>query len=284
MFHKYIFSFVCVLYFCLHLSAHADDQFDIVFVRHTDQGGDLFALTLSDLSVRQLTSSALNEEFPAWSRDRAHIAYLGWNDKGSGIYLMNMASGESRLLADDVGAPASWSGDSRSIVTTKEAGESRGLVAVSVSDGSETAIRSGSQGDAYANWSPVRNTLVFESGRDGNPEIYTANIDGTGVRRLTENDILDEWPQWSSDGEFIAFASGVEGNKDLWIMRADGTDKRQLTSGLLFGDAFASWSPDNKSIVLSVQVDESTVSLVLVDVKTGRVDKLVEGTAASWRP
>ena len=71
-------------------------------------------------------------------------------------------------------------------------------------------------GDAYATWSPRSDHIVFESTRDGNPEIYVAAVDGSGVTRLTDNEQLDEWPQWSTSGEMIAYASGIEGDKDLY--------------------------------------------------------------------
>ena len=43
----------------------------------------------------------------------------------------------------------------------------------------------GADGDAYATWSPTADIIAFESTRDGNPEIYTATIDGATSRRLT---------------------------------------------------------------------------------------------------
>jgi len=46
-----------------------------------------------------------------------------------------------------------------------------------------------------------------ESDRDGGPQIYKMNADGTGLTRLTNNAALDTEPAWSPDGTKIAFAS-----------------------------------------------------------------------------
>jgi TolB protein len=39
--------------------------------------------------------------------------------------------------------------------------------------------------------------IAFQSGRDGNDEIYVMNADGTGQVNLTNNAASDTWPAWS---------------------------------------------------------------------------------------
>jgi len=258
-------------------------SFDVVFVRYVENGGDLFLLDPSNNDVRQLSATPASEEFPVWSPDGSKIAFLTVQDDKVSLRVMDSNDDSIAFLDPDVSNPVSWSGDSKSLVTTVDEGESRGLWTISLADGSRSTVPTGAPGDAYATWSPAANRLAFESTRDGNPEIYVAGVDGSDVVRLTDNDQLDEWPQWSNDGQFIAFASGVEGEKDLWVMRADGTEKRQLTDKVLFGDAYPSWSPDDKSIVITVQVAPDTTMLALVNVASGDYKELVNGAAASWR-
>ena len=47
--------------------------------------------------------------------------------------------------------------------------------------------------------------IAFTSERDGNPEIYIMNADGSEQTRLTENDVHDSYPSLSPDGSKIAF-------------------------------------------------------------------------------
>ena len=79
-------------------------------------------------------------------------------------------------------------------------------------------------------------------------DIYTANPDGTGLRRITENPKYDAEPVVSADGKQIVFGSQREGNFDVYIMNADGTNVRRLTerTGYNGGPWF---SPDGKKIV-----------------------------------
>src|SRR5262245_3844447 len=66
--------------------------------------------------------------------------------------------------------------------------------------------------------------IVFVSARDGNSEIYTVGVDGTGLTRLTTNAAVDEFPTWSPDGLHIAFQSNRTGTFEIYVMNADGSN------------------------------------------------------------
>ena len=74
------------------------------------------------------------------------------------------------------------------------------------------------------------NSLVFVSTRDGNPEIYSINADGTNAKRLTNNAAVDENPSRSPDGRFIVFSSQRDGNSEIYKMNADGSNLLRLTN------------------------------------------------------
>jgi Tol biopolymer transport system component len=90
-------------------------------------------------------------------------------------------------------------------------------------------------------------TILFQSARDGNLEIYTMRADGTGVVRLTTNRARDVVPAWSPDGRKIAFTSNRDGNRELYVMNADGSEQRRLTHDPA-RDLFPTWSPDGHRI------------------------------------
>ena len=91
--------------------------------------------------------------------------------------------------------------------------------------------------------------LAFVSERDGNPEVYVINVDGTGLQRLTDNAGQDVDPAWSPDGKRIAFASDRGGSSDIYLMDADGSNLvRRTQSGSSYTPA---WSPDGKQIAFS---------------------------------
>ena len=94
----------------------------------------------------------------------------------------------------------------------------------------------------------LQGTIVFQSNRDGNFEIYTMNATGGDQRRLTESPANDITPCWSPDGAEIAFASDRDGNWEIYTVRSDGSSLSRLTQGQGANTAPA-WTPDGKKIL-----------------------------------
>jgi Tol biopolymer transport system component len=76
--------------------------------------------------------------------------------------------------------------------------------------------------------SPNGNRVAFMSQRQGGWDIYVANLDGSNLRRLTDDPANDGLPTWSSDGRYIAFVTDREGPWAVWVMRPDGSQQRRL--------------------------------------------------------
>ena len=75
-------------------------------------------------------------------------------------------------------------------------------------------------------------------------DIYVANADGTGERRLTEGGTINIATAWAADGR-ILFHSDRDGDFDVYSMRADGSDVRQLTNDP-GDDTWPAWAPDGR--------------------------------------
>jgi TolB protein len=84
---------------------------------------------------------------------------------------------------------------------------------------------------------------------DPHMDIFEANPDGTGLKRLTDTKGYDAEGSYSPDGKHIVFCSNRDGNLELYVMNADGKDVRQLTHapGCYNGGPF--FSPDGKRVV-----------------------------------
>ena len=105
--------------------------------------------------------------------------------------------------------------------------------------------------------------LAFVSDRDGTPDIYTMQADGSGVRRLTESNGHGRWsrnPAWSPSGDAIAFDSNRTGIEEIYVLTIGSGQVQQLThtAGKVAGDEgnwTAAWSPDGKKISFSSNRD-----------------------------
>src|SRR3972149_5747006 len=100
---------------------------------------------------------------------------------------------------------------------------------------------------------PVKK-VVYNTNRDGNDNIYSINIDGTGLTRLTDYSGNDLYPEVSPDGEKIAYTSDIGGIWQIMIMDWDGNNKRQITFNN-FRSAYPSWSHDREYIYFEGYID-----------------------------
>ena len=80
-------------------------------------------------------------------------------------------------------------------------------------DGSRRHLLTGAGDAAY---SPDGTLVAFS--RDG--DLWLANADGSGQRRLTETPKVDEWgPAWSPDGKLLAYTALVDGARQIRLFR-----------------------------------------------------------------
>src|SRR6266566_2154096 len=79
-------------------------------------------------------------------------------------------------------------------------------------------------------------------------DIYTANDDGSSLRRLTNYGVYTAEGTLSPDGQTIVFTSLKDGDLDIYTMRIDGTGIRRLTTTPGY-DGGPFFSPDGKTIV-----------------------------------
>jgi Tol biopolymer transport system component len=91
-------------------------------------------------------------------------------------------------------------------------------------------------------------------------DIYTADRDGSAVRRLTNFNVYTAEAIVSADGQKIVFTSLKDGDLDIYTMNADGTDVRRLTNTPGY-DGGPWWSPDGTKIVYRAHHPSDTAEL-----------------------
>src|SRR5216110_1737379 len=66
-------------------------------------------------------------------------------------------------------------------------------------------------------FSPDGSRIAFTSTRDGQPEVYVMDADGTNVSRLTNSPGLDGDPSFSADGQEVVFHSQRTGHRQIYL-------------------------------------------------------------------
>jgi len=79
-------------------------------------------------------------------------------------------------------------------------------------------------------------------------DVYSANLDGQDLQRLTVSPGYDAEATISPDGKTIVWTSVKDGDLDLYTMNLDGSNVRRLTDDVGY-DGGAFFSPDSKRIV-----------------------------------
>jgi TolB protein len=131
--------------------------------------------------------------------------------------------------------------------------------------------------------------LAFSSSKDGNAmEIYVANGDGSGARRLTNTrNAVNISPRWNpKTGREIAFVSDRSGAPQIYVMDAGGGNERPL---LNMGGQMdtPSWSPDGRFIAFTWDGGGGTFQVHLADVASGQVLRLTSAgrnESPTWSP
>jgi len=119
--------------------------------------------------------------------------------------------------------------------------------------------------DACSYFFPDGERLVYTSTRDNmdmpigewsdstdypqGAELYIVDLDGSNVRRLTDNEYYEAEISVSPNGEWIVFGRQIDGKMDLWRMRPDGGDEQQITFTADWQEGAPFYLPDSETIL-----------------------------------
>lgn len=149
----------------------------------------------------------------------------------------------------------------------KAEGRPTGYLTYTFTDQGEDVQRINDRGqDACSYYFPDQRRLIWTSTRDnmdmpiGNwsdennypqgAELYTSDLDGGNVIRLTDNEYYEAEVSVSPDGEWIVFGRQIDGKMDLWRMRPDGSDERQITFTEDWQEGAPLYLPDSETIMM----------------------------------
>lgn len=145
--------------------------------------------------------------------------------------------------------------------------------------------------NATAEFAPDGQRILFSSTLSGGfAQIYSANMDGSGLKRLTQSRAIEVEPKVNpKTGADVVFVSGRSGPPQLYKMTIEGADVVRLTTGE--GEAVnPAWHPDGQHIAFSWTrgFAPGNFNIFVMDVATQRFEQLTHGAGRnenpSWAP
>jgi TolB protein len=144
--------------------------------------------------------------------------------------------------------------------------------------------------NATPDFTPDGKQIVFSSTASGWAQIYRANVDGSGLHRISSTRAIEVEPKVNpKTGNDMVFVSGRSGPQQIYRMNMDGANVERLTPGE--GEASnPSWHPDGQIIAYAWTRGYATgnFNIFVMDVATRKYDQLTHGEGRnenpSWAP
>ena len=154
-----------------------------------------------------------------------------------------------------------------------------------LNSGTRTAVARHPGGSYSPAVSPDGSRVAMILSKSGSPDLYVANIDGSGLKQLTTTREAEFSPCWSPDGKTICFGSRDRGGVQLFTIPASGGSMRTLATSGAPSPTEPDWSPDGKWIAFTSQTRTFQICIVQANGgKGGAAYPLVEGEDPSWAP
>lgn len=218
----------------------------------------LFCVALPPGLLAQAPGTALSRRIeywnPSWSPDGRTILFESTLDGKPGVFVISRDGTGLRRITTDSSAnyQPNWSPDGRRVVFTSDRAGHGDLYLMNADGSNLTRLTTMPGGGYYqSSFSPDGKQIVFQGRPDNgltSDRVFVINVDGTGLRQLTDSSYGAEGPRWSPDGT-IRFLR-VPYPKRYWREMQE-EDMRQAKSAQRLmtvrpdGSGLAAWSGDS---------------------------------------
>jgi len=119
----------------------------------------------------------------------------------------------------------------------------------------------------------TKNTILANRIGPSGGELFVANGDGSGERKLNSGGNMDYDAMFSTDGKWIVFTSERNGSANIYRIHPDGSGLERLTDDDGFDDQ-AALSPDGNELAFVSTRGSGTNNIWILDIKTRQARNL----------
>ena len=191
---------------------------------------NIYVMNADGSDARPITQDVFNAERPAWSPDGSKLAFRSYDVVGEGSWIYVVDADGSNLTRITQGprnrSDPIWVHDENRIAYVSYKEGSKGIYRINADGSGRTSLyKHLDRGRLISSpaWSPDGKRIAFavggkQSGGGDYSEIYTINVDGSGISSLTYRSSRDTDPSWNPDGTKLAFTSDLVGNTEIYVI------------------------------------------------------------------
>ncbi len=209
---------------------------------------EVYVLSFGPNDLTQITFDRSLALLPSWTVD-GRVAYTSYKDGSVKTYIQGVK--EPFTAYPGMNSGLEWARDGSFAAVTLSKDGNPEVYLLEGTTGEERARLTFNEGiDTSPTFSPTGTRIAFVTDRDGTPQLYVMQADGSGKSRLTWSGTYNTNPDWHPFGQYIAYNGRSGGSFQVFLFDVKDGTSRQLTTGP--GDCEdPDWSPDGRLIAYS---------------------------------
>jgi Tol biopolymer transport system component len=253
-------------YFIAQLTWSPDGN-QIAYLSGESGEGNVWVTDTATGVSRPISNHSGPEDFPIWSADGGHLAFLARHNGQYGaheLWIVERDGTNSRPLMDStstkVVGSSSWSPDNMQLLfPAQTAAGNFGLFKFDLD--TSILIQITSKTDINPVWSPDMQYIAFQSpGSGAEYHLTVTKPDGTGGKTLTHGIGL-RLIRWAPDSTRLAFQTLTSDTKSIAVVNIDGTGVIRLME-VSANLTDLTWSPDGTSLLYATENEIGSISLL----------------------
>ena len=157
---------------------------------------------------------------------------------------------------------------------------------VPAEDLAEQVARMGAIGYSYGGtFSPDGQRIAFISNASGVPNVWMANVDGSGLKQVTDSQDQVGGVSWNPVNDTLAvdIAPGGGMNRQVYLLPAEGGEMQMITAGGQVNNWLTGWSDDGRYLSYSSNAEnEAGMDCWLLDTGTGENRLIAKNQGIGW--